>query len=117
MTSWRRERALGQKCPKCGAEPSALCRDLRSRHWSTVARNFHPERADGHPAVRQQVGTNEDGVVTNPPVEPMPREWAGRRLALTVTLAYPGSRVSDILIGDFKFQVPNRSLKEAMLMG
>lgn len=55
--------------------------------------------------------------MTNPPVEPMPREWAGRRLALTVTLAYPGSRVSDILIGDFKFQVPNRSLKEAMLMG
>lgn len=38
----------------------------------------------------------------------------GARIELSVIVTYPGSRVSDVLIGGQKFQIPNEALRRAM---
>lgn len=43
----------------------------------------------------------------------MSRELAGQKVDLTATLTYPGSRVSDLLLGAAKVQVANKDLMDA----
>lgn len=45
--------------------------------------------------------------------EPIDAPMAGSTLIIAVKVGYPGSRVSDILIGDTKVQVPNEDLRAA----
>lgn len=44
---------------------------------------------------------------------PMSREAEGQTLGLSAKLTYPGSRVSDLLIGGHKVQLPNEALRAA----
>ena len=45
--------------------------------------------------------------------EPIDPRDQGNFINITVALGYPGSRVSDIFIGDHKVQVPNSALRAA----
>lgn len=40
----------------------------------------------------------------------------GCAITLIAKVGYPGSRVSDLLIGDFKVQVPNEEIRKANLL-
>lgn len=45
--------------------------------------------------------------------EPLEPDMAGETILIAVKVGYPGSRVSDILIGNEKFQVGNADLRTA----
>ena len=44
---------------------------------------------------------------------PMDKSHHGRKVTIEVVIGYPGSTVTDILIGDHKVQVPNTDLRAA----
>lgn len=45
--------------------------------------------------------------------EPLSPDLAGSIIMLAVVVGYPGSKVSDVLFGDHKVQIPNSALRAA----
>lgn len=46
--------------------------------------------------------------------EPLAPEDQGSLVALVAIIGYPGSKISDVLIGGYMVQVPNGALREAI---
>lgn len=44
----------------------------------------------------------------------LPRDWQGKGISLSATIAYPGSRFSDIRIGGTTVQIPNGDIRTAL---
>ena len=87
-------------------EANAIYHDMsQSDRWSQLV-------AD-RDAVREAI--NRLTGVAPVKLGPLKREDAGREITIRAKIGYPGSRVSDILIGEQVVQVPNdvlRSLSE-----
>jgi hypothetical protein len=47
--------------------------------------------------------------------QPLDADLAGREITIKVKIGYPGSKVTDLLIGGHKVQVPNEALREAVV--
>lgn len=45
--------------------------------------------------------------------EPLDKTLSGETILIAVMVGYPGSKVSDILIGEHIAQIPNEDLREA----